>query len=62
MNVVVKNVSPQQVGLFALEKEADRLVVRPYDADQHGAIRGKSVCFERNLAGLRLRVGYFQTS
>ena len=36
--------------LFVLEDEGDQLVVRPYDADHHGAIRGKVVAFESNRA------------
>jgi hypothetical protein len=43
-----------------MEEEADRLVVRRYDADQHRAIRGKGVGLERNRAGLRIRVCNFQ--
>ncbi len=31
-------------------------MLRRYDADQHGAIRGKGVRFEPNRAGLRIRV------
>ena len=49
-----------RIDLFALESEADRFVVRPCDADQHGAIRGKGVGFKRNRAGLRIRVRNFQ--
>jgi hypothetical protein len=48
------------VGLFALKDKVDRLMLRPYDAYEHGAIRGKSVGFERNRAGLRTRVRHFQ--
>jgi hypothetical protein len=40
------------VGLFALEDEGDRLAVRFYDADQHGAMSGKGVAFESNRSGL----------
>src|ERR1039458_6179609 len=43
------------VVLFVLEDQGDRLVLRPYDADHHGAIRGKGVAFESNRAGLRGR-------
>jgi hypothetical protein len=39
------------VALFALENQVDRLVLRPYDADYHGAIRGKGVGFASNRAG-----------
>jgi hypothetical protein len=39
------------VALFALENQVDRLVLRPYDADHHGAIRGKGVGFASNRAG-----------
>jgi len=38
-----------------LEDESDRLVFRSFDADQHSAIRGQSVAFESNRAGLRGR-------
>lgn len=48
------------LGLFALEDESYRLVLRPYDAHQHCAIRGKSVAFNSNRARLRVRVGHFQ--
>jgi hypothetical protein len=37
--------------LLALEDQSDRLVVRSYDADQHGAIRGKRVAFDSHRAG-----------
>src|SRR5208283_5488327 len=43
------------VALLVLEDEGDRLVVRPDDADHHGAIRGKGVAFECNRARLRGR-------
>ena len=43
-----------------MKDEADRLVLGPEDADHHRAIRGKSVGFERNRAGLRIRVRHFQ--
>jgi hypothetical protein len=43
------------VPLSALEDEGDRLALRPFDADQHGAIRGEAVAFECNRAGLRGR-------
>jgi hypothetical protein len=46
---------PPLVGLLALKQEGDRLVLRPYDADHHAAIRGKRVRFERNHAGLCIR-------
>ena len=46
--------------LLALEDQRDRLAVRPYDASHHGAIRGKSVAFESNRAGLRVSVRHFQ--
>ena len=36
-----------------LEVERDGLVLGAFDADQHGAIRGEGVVFERNRAGLR---------
>jgi hypothetical protein len=36
------------VALCALENQGDRLVLQPYDADHHGAIRGKGVAFESN--------------
>jgi len=39
--------------LFVLEDEGDRLVLRPFDADQHCAISGKGIAFESNRAGLR---------
>jgi hypothetical protein len=39
--------------LFALEDECDWLVLGPFDADCHGAIRGKCVTFESDRAGLR---------
>jgi hypothetical protein len=35
--------------------ESDQLVFRPFDAHQHGAIRGKGVAFKSNHAGLRGR-------
>jgi hypothetical protein len=43
------------VALFVLEDESDRLVLRPFDVDQHSAIRGKGIGFEGNRAGLRGR-------
>ena len=43
------------VALFALEDERDRLLLGPYDADHHGAIRGKGVAFDSNRTGLRGR-------
>ena len=46
--------------LFALEEERNRRVLRPYDADHHASIRGKRVGFERNGAGLHIRVRHFQ--
>jgi hypothetical protein len=33
------------VALFVVEDKSDRLVLRPYDTDHHGAIRGKVVAF-----------------
>jgi hypothetical protein len=38
-----------------LEDQRDRLVLRPVDADHHGAIRGKSVAFESSHTGYRGR-------
>ena len=43
------------VALFVLEDEGDRLVLRSFDADQHGAISDEGVAFESNRAGLRGR-------
>src|SRR5665213_1250709 len=39
--------------LLALKDEGDRLVLRPVDADLHGAIRRKCIAFESHGAGLR---------
>src|ERR1035437_3898172 len=39
--------------LLVLEDEGDRLAIRPFNADRHGAIRGQGVAFESNRAGLR---------
>jgi hypothetical protein len=41
------------VALFALEDQADRLLLRPDDTNDHGAIRGQAVSFSGNCAGLR---------
>jgi len=39
--------------IFVLEDESDRRVFGSYDGNQHCAIRGQSVAFESNRAGLR---------
>jgi len=39
--------------LLALEDQGNRVVLRPCHADQHGAIRGQTVAFVCNGAGLR---------
>lgn len=36
--------------VFVLEHERDRPTFRPYDVDDHGAIRRKRVAFESNRA------------
>jgi len=41
--------------LLVLENEGNWRVLRPYDADQHGAIRAKRIAFTRNRARLRSR-------
>src|SRR5580658_3214114 len=41
------------VALFALEDQADRLLLRPHDINDHGAIRGQAVSFNGDCAGLR---------
>ena len=41
--------------LFAQEGKGDRLPLRPYDANNHGAIRGQAIAFDGNRAGLRRR-------
>jgi hypothetical protein len=38
-----------------LKDECYRLVIRSFDADQHGAIRRQAVAFESNRSGLRGR-------
>jgi hypothetical protein len=43
------------VRLLALENEGDRLLLRPDDADGHGAVRGKGIAFDGSRAGLRGR-------
>jgi len=44
-----------QFPLFVLEDEGNRLVLRSYNADQHGAIRRKGVTFDGNRTVLRGR-------
>src|SRR5271163_1609946 len=41
--------------LLAFKHERDGLVLRSYDTDQHGPVRGEGVVFERSRAGLRGR-------
>jgi hypothetical protein len=38
--------------LLALEHEVKQLVLRPFDADHHGAIRRKTIAFESDGAGV----------
>src|ERR1017187_1854881 len=40
------------VALLALEDQADRFSPGPFDANDHGAIRGQAVAFDSNRTGL----------